>query len=106
MTNASGTARGSAVIIPSTSVHIWISSASRQAAKMLAVKSDPPRPRVVVIPSIVEAINPVTTAICSKSEKKDSTRGIVSDSSQCAAPNLSSVIMNFRASTASAIRPV
>ncbi len=72
---------------------------------MLAVRSDPPRPRVVVTPSIVEAINPVTTAICVKSAKNDLTLWIVSDSSQCAAPNLLSVIMSFRASTTSAFKP-
>src|SRR5579885_105120 len=45
---------GSAVSMPSTSVQIWISAAPMPAPAMEAVKSDPPRPSVVVTPSRVE----------------------------------------------------
>ena len=42
---------GSTVSMPSTSVQIWISSAPMPAPTSEAVKSDPPRPSVVVTPS-------------------------------------------------------
>ena len=50
MRRAPGTIRGSAVIMPSTSVQIWTSSAPRAAPTMAAEKSDPSLPRVVVTP--------------------------------------------------------
>ena len=60
---ASGTRRGFALITPSTSVQIWISSASRSAANIDALKSLPFRPSVVATPSDVDATNPVTTSV-------------------------------------------
>ena len=44
--STSATTPGSALRMPSTSVQIWTSSASRQAPTMAAEKSDPPRPSV------------------------------------------------------------
>ena len=55
------TTRGSAVIIPATSVQIWISRAPTPRPMMAAVKSLPPRPRVVISPRLFRAMNPVTT---------------------------------------------
>jgi len=52
---------GSVVIIPSTSVHISMRSALKPAPTMAALKSDPPRPSVVLMPSCVAAINPPIT---------------------------------------------
>ena len=60
--------------MPSTSVQIWISSAPIPAPTMDAVKSDPPRPSVVVTPSAVEPMKPpITTTWVSASA------GMVSD---------------------------
>ena len=47
-------------MIPSTSVHIQSSAASRAAARIDAEKSEPPRPSVVGRPSSVATLNPVT----------------------------------------------
>ena len=58
---ASGTIDGSAVRIPSTSVQIWISSASRSDPMSAAEWSDPPRPIVVVMPLGVAPMNPCVT---------------------------------------------
>ena len=58
---ASGTRRGSALMMPSTSVQIQSSVASRAAARMEAEKSEPPRPSVVGRPSAVAPLKPVTT---------------------------------------------
>ena len=58
---ASGTSRGSALMMPSTSVQIHSSAASRAAARIDAEKSEPPRPSVVGRPSAVAPLNPVTT---------------------------------------------
>ena len=55
---ASATTRGSTVIIPSTSVQIWISSAPSAAPSSDADQSDPPRPSVVVAPSRVAPMKP------------------------------------------------
>ena len=60
---ASGTRRGFALITPSTSVQIWISSASSSAAKIDALKSLPLRPSVVATPSDVDATKPVMTSV-------------------------------------------
>ena len=59
MVNALFTRRGSDVRTPSTSVHISIASAPNPAAKIAAVKSDPPLPKVVVRPPFEEAMKPV-----------------------------------------------
>src|SRR5271166_5493497 len=58
---ASGQILGSVVFIPSTSVQISIRSAFNPAPAKAAVKSEPPRPIVVVIPSRVEPMNPPIT---------------------------------------------
>ena len=50
MTFASGTRRGSALSTPSTSVQMWISSASSSAPKIEPEKSLPLRPSVVCRP--------------------------------------------------------
>jgi hypothetical protein len=50
--------RGSAVIIPLTSVHISNTVALTADAIMAAVKSEPPRPSVVVTPFLSVATNP------------------------------------------------
>ena len=60
---ASGTMRGSAVITPSTSVQIQTSVAGRVRPRMAADKSLLPRPSVVVTPSSVAPIKPVTTGM-------------------------------------------
>ena len=57
---------GSAVSMPSTSVQIWISSAPMPAPTMDAVKSDPPRPSVVVTPCSVAPMNPPITTTRSR----------------------------------------
>jgi len=58
---ASGTRLGSAVSTPSTSVQICTSSASRASPSRVALVSDPPRPRVVVLPSGAAPRNPWVT---------------------------------------------
>ncbi len=47
---APSTTLGSVVKTPSTSVYIWHSSAFSTAARATAVVSEPPRPRVVMLP--------------------------------------------------------
>ena len=59
MTSASGTRRGSAESTPSTSVQMWIVSASSSAPKIEAEKSLPLRPRVVCTPRGSLAMKPV-----------------------------------------------
>ena len=54
---------GSAVMTPSTSVQIWTSSAPSAAPAIVAVQSDPPRPKVVGEPSSPVAMNPPMTGI-------------------------------------------
>ena len=51
------------VIIPSTSFQSHTSSASNAAAIIVAVKSLPPLPKVVIVPSSVAPMNPVITGI-------------------------------------------
>src|SRR5215204_3173708 len=48
--------------MPSTSVQIWISRASSAAPMIAAEKSEPPRPSVVVTPSLVAPTKPARTA--------------------------------------------
>src|SRR5665648_151136 len=60
---AVGTIRGSVVRIPCTSFHNQISSAPTAAPTIAALKSDPPRPRVVIIPDLFIPMNPVITGI-------------------------------------------
>ena len=59
MTLASGTRRGSALSTPSTSVQMWISSASSSAPKIEPEKSLPLRPSVVCRPFASRAMKPV-----------------------------------------------
>ena len=62
--------RGSAVSMPSTSVQIWISSASRPAPMIEAEKSEPPRPSVVVTPVAVEPMKPpITTTLFARQRR-------------------------------------
>mmetsp|Transcript_17243 Transcript_17243/g.51675 ORF Transcript_17243/g.51675 Transcript_17243/m.51675 type:complete len:203 (+) Transcript_17243:300-908(+) len=49
---ALGTTRGSVVMMPSTSFQIWISEASTAAPMTVAVRSEPSRPSVVMVPSL------------------------------------------------------
>jgi hypothetical protein len=63
ITWASGTRRGSADSTPSTSVQIWISTASSSAPKIEAEKSLPLRPSVVCTPRGSLAMKPVTTSV-------------------------------------------
>ena len=58
-----GNQTGSAVMIPSTSLHIQSSRAPMAAAITDADKSEPPRPSVVGLPSAVAPLNPVTIGI-------------------------------------------
>ena len=53
--------RGSAVSTPETSVQIWTSSAPTARPTIVAVKSEPDRPSVVVLPSGARPMKPVTT---------------------------------------------
>ena len=57
---AAGEDGGVGVNMPSTSVQIWISGADARAT-IEAVKSEPPRPRVVATLSMVEPMNPAMT---------------------------------------------
>src|SRR5699024_12687158 len=59
--HASSTTRGSAVIIPSTSVKISTLSARNDAPNAAAVVSLPPRPIVLISPSSVLPWKPATT---------------------------------------------
>ena len=58
MSFAPGTIRGSAVSIPSTSVQISMASAASAPPISAPVKSDPPRPSVVVMPAWLDAMKP------------------------------------------------
>ena len=62
---ASGTRRGSALSTPSTSVQMWISSASSRFPTIEPVKSLPLRPSVVCCPCASRAMKPVTTSVSS-----------------------------------------
>ena len=103
MTLAPGTTRGSTVIIPSTSVQIWISSAGRRAPTIDALKSEPPRPSVVETPFRVAPMKPETTGTAPFSTMGSTisrTRAPVSSMRGCARPKLSSVTTTRRASSA------
>ena len=63
MTLASGTSRGSALSTPSTSVQMWISSASSSAPKIEPEKSLPLRPSVVCKPFASRAMKPVMISV-------------------------------------------
>jgi len=102
MVRASGTMRGSAVITPSTSVQIQTSCAGSVRPRIAAVRSLLPRPSVVVAPSGVEPIKPVTTGIVPCSSKGgiiSRTRRVVSSSRGEALPKLLLVISRPVAST-------
>ncbi len=58
---ASGSILGSVVMIPDVSFQNHISSASIAAPISEADRSEPPRPRVVMLPFSSLAMNPVTT---------------------------------------------
>ena len=102
---ASGTASGSAVRTPSTSVQISTSSAPSIEPRRVAVKSDAPRPSVVVSPFAVEAMNPVTTGIPASpgSRARTSFRDLCR--STRAPPKRVSVRSNSLASTSTAATP-
>ncbi len=57
--------------MPSTSVQIWISSAPMPAPTMDAVKSEPPRPSVVVTPSSVDAMKPPMTTTAVRGQRRN-----------------------------------
>mmetsp|Transcript_946 Transcript_946/g.2196 ORF Transcript_946/g.2196 Transcript_946/m.2196 type:complete len:242 (-) Transcript_946:783-1508(-) len=59
---ASGQTRGSVVSTPSTSFHTMTSSMPRAAPRKVLVRSEPPRPRVVIAPVLMpRPRKPVTT---------------------------------------------
>jgi len=105
---AEATRRGSALIKPSTSVQIWISSASSAIPSTAAVVSEPPRPSVVVCPSRLAPMNPPTIG------RAPRVRSGVRQASHCsrtrggsgvAAPKRSSVATSCCGSTRSAGKP-
>ena len=55
--------RGSVVMMPLTSVHISMAPARSPPPTSAAVKSLPPRPSVVVIPSVVAPMKPPITGV-------------------------------------------
>ena len=63
ITVASGTRRGSALSTPSTSVQMWISTASSRSPKIDAEKSLPLRPSVVCRPCGSRAMKPVMISV-------------------------------------------
>ena len=63
MSRASVTRRGSAVRIPGTSFHSTTRRAPSARERSVAVRSDPPRPSVVTLPSGARPMKPGTTAI-------------------------------------------
>src|SRR5205814_1096390 len=99
---------GSVVIIPSTSVHISMRSASSPAPTMAAVKSDPPRPMVVVTPSRVDPMKPPITGtrVLSNSGRTSfCSRALMSSNSGSAFEWFASVMMQSRESTCVAFNP-
>mmetsp|Transcript_22077 Transcript_22077/g.46104 ORF Transcript_22077/g.46104 Transcript_22077/m.46104 type:complete len:244 (+) Transcript_22077:670-1401(+) len=58
---AAGTIRGSQDIMPSTSFQTCTSSRPHAAPMVVAVRSEPPRPRVVILPLTSWPMKPVTT---------------------------------------------
>ena len=74
-----GTELGSVVRMPSTSVQISMRAALRAEPTMEAVKSEPPRPSVVGIPSRVAPIKPPSTGIL-PSASSGNKRGLQSGS--------------------------
>ncbi len=92
-------------MMPSTSVQIQSSAASRAAERMEAEKSEPPRPRVVARPSAVAPLNPVTTGMTPRSSRGSrrapALRRVGSMSGE-ALPKTASVTMMSAAFTASA----
>ena len=58
MTRASGTTRGSAVSSPGTSFQSETRAAPSARASSVAVRSEPPRPRVATSPSGVAPMKP------------------------------------------------
>ena len=102
MRRASGQRRGSVVIMPSTSVQISIREAFSSPPAIAAVKSEPPRPRVVEMPSRVEPIKPPITGTRPRSSSGFticSSRALVSSNCGTALPKLASVTMHWREST-------
>ncbi len=63
MSRASVTRRGSAVRIPGTSFHSTTRRAPSARESSVAVRSVPPRPSVVMLPSGARPMKPGTTAI-------------------------------------------
>src|SRR5882672_5558245 len=103
-TNADGTALGSALNTPSTSVQISIADAPSAAPTIAAVQSDPFLPIVVVRPPSVRPMNPVTTGTSRRDsrqndEKYSRAARLVFATITLARVNCSSVIRNWRAST-------
>ncbi len=93
---------------PSASVHISTTSAPRHAANSVAVRSEPPRPNVVVRPRVSAPINPVTTGISPAARsvsRISSARPVVAVVSYRALPKLSSVTIMSRPSAATAFKP-
>ena len=69
---------------PSTSVQIWTSSAASAAPRIVAVKSLPERPSVVMLPAWPRAMKPVTigtswiASIPARTSGKQSGSGVAS----------------------------
>ena len=94
--------------MPSTSVQISMESASRAAPTIAAEKSDPPRPKVVVVPFCVAAINPPITGIRDFAISLPSLACVsfrVSSASGNACVCRASVTMHCRESTQTVSRP-
>ncbi len=94
--------------MPSTSVQIWISSASRAAPTTAADQSLPPRPRVVATPLRVLPTKPGRTGTVRASIRGWTMRAAatrVSSSKGMARPKVSSVTITPRASTPCAGTP-
>jgi hypothetical protein len=62
MSRASATMRGAAVRIPGTSFQSTTRGAPRARPSSVAVRSDPPRPSVAMLPSGARPMKPGTTA--------------------------------------------
>jgi hypothetical protein len=94
--------------MPSTSVQIWISSASRAAPRTAADQSLPPRPSVVATPLRVLPMKPGRMGTLRSSTSGLTVRAAaarVSSIRGAARPNVSSVMITPRASTPWAAMP-
>lgn len=108
MRRASGTWRGSAVRMPGTSFQSTARFALSARAMSVAVRSEPPRPRVATLPSGARPMKPGTTGMVPfrRSGLSRATASLELSAMRGAAPPwCSSVRTTSRASTKEAARP-